>query len=317
MITKFGQYVLMSVHNADGLLVFQTDSLRVDFDIRHIRGWSRAKFDIYNLAPDTIKKLSNGDNYVTIETALHDSEKKVIANKMYISNAMEEIDVPNSITSLFCYSNLRKHYLERQIDISVEVPTLRKIINDAVKASGYKGVVVFKYFPTEVLDFIPPRPKSRQKGSLLDCIELLSKAFKFNMYTEDDTLIFMYKPDFKNLSDTDMYTSEGDVVLDTKNMRSNPKIGVATISVLSNLDPSIKATTILNTTKLITAGIEVDQVQLELNKDYLRDKVAGSSKYQTLSVQHKGSNFTREWSTQAAATTPTKGTTMPTYSWFN
>ena len=147
-------------------------------------------------------------------------------------------------------------------------------------------------------------------------LERLGAANKFNVYTEDGNIVFMYKPDYKNLVDTDMYTSEGDIILDTKNMRANPKIGPATLSVLSNLDPYIKPTTILNTSKLLTAGTSTDQNTLEVAENYLQDKVAGSDKYQTLSVQHKGSNWTPEWSTQAAATSPTPGTTMPSTTWF-
>ena len=224
--------------------------------------------------------------------------------------------MPNSITSLYTYSKLRKEYLEEPISIYVERPTLRKVLTDTTKASGFGGTLDFKYFPTKVLDFLPPNPKSKQEGSLLECLEVLAKENHFRFYTEESSFTFMYLPDVENLQDTDMYTSNGDVVLDTKNMRANPKIGVATLSVTSNLDPDIKPSTILNTSELLTVGTSTNQDTLEIAEKYLQDKVAGNDKYQTLSVQHKGSNWTKEWQTVAAATSPTKGTTMPTTTWF-
>ena len=126
----------------------------------------------------------------------------------------------------------------------------------------------------------------------------------------------MYKPDDKNLKLTDFYSNPADVVLSTTNMRSNPKIGPATLSVVSNLDPLIKPSSILDVSELLTIGTDTSEETLQVAQDYLKEKVSGFSKYQTLSVQHKGSNWTGDWITQAAATSPTKGTTMPTNVWW-
>jgi len=64
-ISKFGQYVRLEVKDRNNAVVLTTDSLRVDFDIRDVVGWVRAKIDIYNLSPSTITKLMGGENYVT------------------------------------------------------------------------------------------------------------------------------------------------------------------------------------------------------------------------------------------------------------
>ena len=318
VVSKFGQYVLLQVHDESGQLVFETDSLKIDFDIMHIKGWSRAKISLTNLSPDTIRKLgdANNGNYVSISTALHDSEPSLIADRMYVSNALEEIKIPESIFSMYCYSKLRKLYLEKQIDLQVEAPSLRSMVSRATEAAGFSGEVEYKYFPPDILNYIPPQPHSRLQGSLISVLEVLGGYYKFNVYTEGDKLVFMYKPDDKNVRQTSFYSAAGDIQLATSNMRSNPKIGPATLSVVSNLDPHIKPTAILDISELLTLGTDTNEETLQVAEDYLKDKVSGFSKYQALSVQHKGSNWTGDWVTQVAGTSPTVGTSMPSNKWW-
>ncbi len=317
-IKKFGQYVLLQVHGEGGELVFETDSLKIDFDIRNIQGWSRGKIDLTNLSPDTIRKISDADNdnYVTVKTALHDSELRTVADRMYVSNALEEVKVPESIFSIYCYSKVRKDYLEKQIDEKVMAPSLRNTINTVVNASGFDGKIEYKHFPPEVLDHIPAKDHTRQQGSLISILQVLGTQYRFNVYTEGVKLIIMYKPEHANVQDTDLYTGTGDVKLSTTNMRSNPKIGPATLSVVSNLDPLIKPASVLDISELLTLGTDTSEETLQVAEKYLKEKVSGFSKYQALSVQHKGSNWTGDWFTQVAATSPTPGTNMPTTNWW-
>lgn len=317
-IKKFGQYVLFQCHTKGGELVFETDSLRVDFDIRDIQGWSRAKVSLFNLDPKVVGKLANGDNYVTISVAQHDSELTVVADRMYVSNALEETVVPESRLDLFCYSALRKLFLEKQIDVVVLTPNLTKVVEEITRAAEFTGEVVYKHFPQEVLDFVPPRFSSVHRGSLISCLEVLgSKSYyRFNVYTDKGKLVLMYKPDAKNVEATGLFRDSGDIVLDTRNMRSNPKIGPATLSVVANLDPLIKPSSVLDISKLLTVGTSADEETLFVAEGYLRDKVAGFAKYQVLSVQHKGSNWTDTWITQAVSTSPTPGFDMPTNKWW-
>lgn len=317
-IKKFGQYVLLQVFDIANNIVFQTDDLKIDFDIRHINGWSRAKFTLTNLNTDTIKLLSSKDDYfVTIQTSLHDSALEIIANKMYISNVLEEIKVPESVFSMFCYSKLRRDVLEKPIDVKIAQPTVTKIIEACVKDTDFEGRMEFKHFPPSVLDYKFYLPSTRRRGTLVSVLEVLGREYRFNFYTDNGNLIFMYKPDAKNVRDTDFYSSVGDIQLSTTNMRSNPKIGPATLSVVSNLDPKIKPSTILDISKLLTIGTDASEETLFVAENYLKEKIAGFSKYQTLSVQHKGSNWTADWITQAAATSPTPGLAMNTGNWWS
>ncbi len=317
-IRKFGQYVLLQVHNKSGQLVFATDSLKIEFDVRHIKGWSRAKFTLTNLNPKTISKLSSTDHdlYVTVYTALHDSELEIVADRMYISNALEEIKLPQSEFSMYCYSKLRKFFLEKQIDVKIERPNLQELLTQSIRAAEFKGIVEYKHFPPELLAYTPPQKHTRQQGSLISVLETNGSQFGFNSYTDGNKMVIMYKPDVKNVASTDLYSGVGDIVLATTNMRSNPKIGPATLSVVSNLDPRIKPSSVLDITKLLTLGTNTSEETLQVAEDYLREKVAGFSKYQALSVQHKGSNWTAQWQTQVTATSPTPGTTMATNNWW-
>ncbi len=72
---------------------------------------------------------------------------------------------------------------------------------------------------------------------------------------------------------------------------------------------------LLDTSKLITFSIDATEETRQLANEFLKDTIAGFTKYQTLTVQHKGSNYTSEWRTVATATSPTEGKSMPTISW--
>ena len=99
-------------------------------------------------------------------------------------------------------------------------------------------------------------------------------------------------------------------------MSANPRIGPATLEVTSDLDAYITPTAILDVSKLITASVDADDVTLQLAEDYVQDSIAGFTKYQALTVTHKGSNYTKKWDTQVTATSPDKGTSMPTIGWM-
>lgn len=311
-ISKFGQYVLLKVHDSAGGLVFSTDSLRVDFEVFNISGFSRSKVEIYNLDAETIREISNGECYVSVDTRLHDGVINRVIDGHYLSNALDVIKVPNNITSLYCYSGIQKKFLEKQIDVVVKRPTLRKVIQEITKTTGFNGSLQFKHFPSDVLDYAPPRHSSRQRGSLSQCIKRLSEEHGFNIYTEGTGLVCMYIPNHKNVADTDLHSSDGDIVLDSNNMRQNPKIGPAQLFVVSNLDPNIKPTTVLNISNLLTVDTASKETTLQVASDFLKGHVAGFAKYQTLTVKHVGSNYTSSWATTAMASSPTPGTNMAT-----
>ena len=315
-IRKFGQYVHIAVTSRGGKPVFSTDSLKVDFDVRHIEGWSRAKVSITNLNPSTIRDISNGDNYVTVKVRLHDSNESVIIDNMFISNAMEEKQVPQSVFNMFCYSKVRKDYLEEQVDVDVPNPSLRSAIKAVLRDAGFTGKYEYKQFPSQVLDYVPPRANSKKQGSLIDVLRSMGEENRFNVYTVGQKIVFMYRPTAENVADTSLASGEGAIKLSTTNMRSNPKIGPATLKVFSNLDPNIEPSSVLDITNLLTIGTSTSQAALEVAENILKDSVAGFSKYQAISVQHKGSNWTGEWSTIAAATSPDKGTSMNVDNWW-
>ena len=157
-LIKFGQYVKLTVRDKSKAIVFESDSLRIDFDVRHLDGFSRCKIDIYNLAPATIKAISNGKNYATISVAKHDEDVVELVKGFYISNAIEVPKVPHSITSLFTFSNLRLEYLEKQIDTIVAAPSLRRILDELKRLSEFPGNIEYRSFPPNYEDHVPPRP---------------------------------------------------------------------------------------------------------------------------------------------------------------
>ena len=318
-LNKFGQYVLLQVYNEAKDEIFSTDNLRVDFDVRHIPGWTRAKFDIYNLDTKTTKQVRNTGNYVKLSVGLHGSAPQVIAEDMYVSNAIDYVKVPDGILSLYTYSKIRKENLEKVINVQIFDPSFKKVISTLTEAAGFTGVVEKRFFPDELLNYIIPHGQSGHRGTLLTCLKRMGAngQYKFNVYTEGTKIVLVYKPDAKNVESTGLYDEKNiPILLHTDNMRSNPKIGPASLDLTLNLDPEMKPGAVVDISKLITAETNVSGSGLEVTSGLLKDKVSGSSRYLILQVQHKGSSWVDTWLTQTICYSPTKGTDMPTDKWW-
>lgn len=317
LIDKFGQYLLLEIRSADNQVVLKTDNLRIDFDVREIYSFSRCKITVFNLKQETVKALSARDNLVTIKASLHGGDLFTIVDNMYISNSLTTRVVPNTMTYLYAFSNIRKGVLEKQVSIQVKNPSLEKLVKELLTAGGHTGEVDFKFFPQEILDYIPPKLTSRLEGSVVSKLDLLAKEYKFKYYTIGKDIRIGYVVDDSNFDATSLSEDTDSIVLNSKSMRSNPKLGPATLDINSNLDPRIQPLVKLNVSRLLTAELSgVTDLQLAVASRLVLDTVSGRSNYQVLSVNNKGSNWTKDWSTMAHAVTPTNGVNMPTNNWF-
>jgi hypothetical protein len=279
-----------------------------------IPGFSQAKFVIYNLNNSNITKLMSGDRYITLKTQLHDHKEYVLANRFFVNNAIDELILPNRIVSLYCFDLLRKEVLQESININVEAPTLKRMVTQTLKESGHSGGIKFESFPKGLVDQAGDRSVRPLQGSVQQILRRLGREFNFNLYTEQyGNIVLVYKPDLENVSKTDLEEKKV-YVLNNNAMRSTPKIGMASALVVSNLDPEIKPSTVLDLSKLITISADAPEKDLELAKNYLKD-FSQYTRYQAFNVQHKGSNYTNEWVTNITAFSPSKGTHMPTVAW--
>lgn len=256
----------------------------------------------------------SGDRYVTVKTRLHDGELHTIANKYYVNNANDQVIAPNRITKLFCQDKLRKLYSEQQCNFNVKFPSLRNIVNQVLDSVGHLGARVFSSFPTGLIDEPGKSPSRPMHGNVQQCLRRLEEEFNFETYTYEGGYYFMYKPDLSNVSSTSLATKEPDVILRTQAMRANPKIGIANANIVSNLDPRIRPTSILDLSQLFTVEASANEKTLQVSPDYLKN-FSSYSKYQAFAVQHKGSNYTAEWSTIINALSPTSGKLMKTVAW--
>jgi hypothetical protein len=314
-IKKFGQTVRLVVTSESEAVVFETSELRIDFEVFNISGFQKVKIDIFNCDPKTVLALSNGELYATIYTTLHDGKEQVITDKVFISNALQEVKLPEKVLSLYCVSGAFKKSLQNQISLSVSEPSLKNIISACARSAEFEGEVEYKYFPEGKHERIPPNPISNQKGSFINCLTRLSEEYRFNFYVEGSNLIIMYKPDAKDLEKSGMFSKESEeVTLDSRNMRQNPKIGPSQLQVTANLDGDLVPGLILNVSDLITAtvGGAVNTEALQVAQGILKDSTAGFAKYQALTVIHNGSNYTNMWQTRVMAVSPNAGTEMST-----
>ena len=310
------QYVSLEVRDKPegGSQIFFADGLRIDFDVRLIPQFSRASFTIYNMNNTQITSLMDGERYVTVKTRLHDGRLHTIANSFYINNATDQINSPDRITKLFCFDRLRKQYSEKQVDLNTVAPSLKNMVNQILNSVGHTGERVFLSFPAGLEKELPRTPTRPMQGNIQQCLRRLEKEYNFETYTYEGGYYFMYKPDLGNVGKTTLSSKEPEIVLNTNSMRANPKIGIASANIVSNLDPRIRPTSVLDLSNLLTIEAKADPKTLEVVKNYLKN-FSEYSKYQAFAVQHKGSNYTSEWSTIINALSPTKGKLMKTVAW--
>jgi hypothetical protein len=316
-VAQLKQVVTLQVWSAaeGGDLILDATGLRVDFDIRLIPDFSRAKFTIYNLTEKAVQNMMSGSRYVTLTTQLHNGTIYTLANRFHLSNAVDELKLPNRITTLYCFDTM-KLKLEEPVEVTVFYPSLERMIQQSCVNAGVTPPRSedFKSFP-EGLTKEPGLKEQRPlQGSLAGVFKTLEKEFNFLTFTDNGKFNFMYMPDLKNVDKTDLGTRKTDVVLSTRAMRSNPKIGIASCKINSNLDGRLKPTTLMDLSQLLTVSPDASEKTLELVDGYLKN-FSDYSKYQAFTVQHKGSNYTPEWSTIVTGLSPTKGKLASTVNW--
>lgn len=311
------QEVVLEVYDSleDGSTILETSELRVDFDIRMIPNFNKAKVTVYNLNNDTITALGSGDRYVTLKVRLHGGEQYTIMERFYVNNLVDELVMPNRITNLFCFSNERLSVLEKPVDISVNLPSLKNCVTQSASAVNFSGEIKYLSFPEGRVDEQPFRVVRSFSGNFIDIMKELGKEYEFNFYIQNGDLLLMHKPDLDNVNLTDLGDREV-TELQTDSMRSNPKIGIATAVIDSNLDPRINTATVIDLSKLLTVGVNEAEDSLELLDEYLKN-FSSYSKYQAFTVQHKGSNYTSDWNTKINALSPTEGKLSSTVAWAN
>jgi hypothetical protein len=317
----FGQRVKLEVFdNSKSNLVFSTETLRVDFDVRNEYGLNKAKFTIYNLNSETSANLTNGVRFVRLSVALHDQDWQILASNLFISNAYSETLLPNRLTYLYCFDAVTKENLENPVSATLSGnQTLKRLIDNAASSAGFTGSVTYPVFPAEVLNYKPPRTHAvTTQTTFKQFMKDLGKQFTFEFYVSESDIIVQYLPTATSLSRSTLDDSRRiTVVLDSNNLRSNPKLGASTLQLVSNLDPSIVPSVILDVSNLITASADVSDDKLQTTKNLLKTAVSGFKKFICLQSRHVGSNYTKNWSTTATGTSPRRGTRMSTANWYN
>lgn len=311
------QEVFVEIYNSvesDNILL-GTSELRVDFDIRLIPDFNVAKVTIYNLNNDNITMLAGGDKYLTLKVRSYGGEKVTLMNKYRINNMVDELVMPNRTTSLFCQSWERVALLEKPIDeTKVLLPSLKNCVESLKTVAEFRGKIDYISFPTGKITNQDSRLVRTFSGNFIDALKELGNEFDFNFYVVNGDLKLMYKPDLKSVGLTDLGSRET-VVLRTDAMRSNPKIGIASAVIDSILDPNINPTTVVDLSNLITVGVNVPDLDLQLNPDDYLKSFSNFTRYQAFTTQHKGSNYTGDWNTIINALSPTDGKLSPTVAW--
>ena len=306
------QRVILSIYeDIEGDPIFQTDQLRVDFDIRNIPKFHRATFTLYNANNATVRAIMNGDRYVSLDVQLGGGVIHNLAYKFSLSNAVDELKLPERVLTLFCFDAL-KLKLDKSVSLTAKNSSLEELISRVCGAVEIDTDPELKSFPELLLTEKPINPNIQRTldGSAQECLVKLGNEYMFSPYTNNNKMTFMYHPTSKNVAKTDLTTRAPDVTLQTEAMKSNPKIGLGTATIHSNLDPNIEASSLMDLSELLTIGLDQGNDTLELIKGF-SEIVAGYSRYQAFAVQHSGSNYTPKWDTMVTAYSPTKGLKMP------
>lgn len=320
-MNRFGQEVIVSIETEGGDTLLDTTGLRVDFDVRLVEGYNRASVSIYNLNDETIASMIGGNknNYCSLTTRLHGSQEFKLMDGYYVSNVVDEKKVPNHITTLYCFDRLRRQVLEKQVGVTVVNPTLEKQVQALMRETDFKGKVTYLNFPEGHIKRSPPRPTAQMSGTVGDNLTELGQEYNFSYYTLKDEFVVVFKPTAPQVPLTSI---DGMPVLklQTNNMRANPKLGLASIRISSNLDGNIRSGGIVDTSDLLTAGVDFDGVLTEevaqVVDGAINNHVVGYSKFQIFNVQHVGSNWTNEWHTNAYGLSPAQSEVMPSTTWW-
>ena len=299
-------------HPTGGDLVMKISGLRVDFEVFLLEKFNRAKFTIYNMNNDAITSLMSGDHFITLKTQLGNKEERIIANRYFLNNATDELKHPNRITNLYCFDKMKKEVLDKQVDITVEGPTLRTIVEEMLNGAGHNGKVNYLSFPKGLVETTTSkRPRRVVQGDVQKCLTGLEAEYNFSTYIVGEDICLMYKPYVKDVDKTDLATKEPDITFSTEAMRSNPRIGIASANIVSILDANLLPTKYIDLSKLLTVQAFASEPALLLNKGYLKN-FSANTKYQIYTVVHMGSNFTDVWQSSVYALSPQKGEVMAT-----
>lgn len=315
-IQNFGRKVKVEiVKSSNRSPVFTTEELRVDFEIRVLQGYNRAKIDIYNLNDETVSALAGADLYLRVYVAEHDNPYELLAGEFYVNNTITERKLPNQVTSLYCVGSLQKDFTDKEVSLVTKSTSLTGVLN--LLDRKVSGDAKFKLigFPDTVAEWKPVRNKSYYTGSVKSVLTKLSKQYGFSFREEGKVMYIEYIPNSNNAAQIDWSTRDK-VILDNAEMKANVSVGVASLDVLSNLNARIKPTVILDTSALITAGTALGFAQLTQTKEFLKNSVSGSPLFSVLTVVHKGSTHTKKWETAANAYKVSAGTNIKTYNWF-
>lgn len=257
--------------------------------------------------------------YVTLKVQLHDGNIQLLANKFYINNAVDELVLPNRITTLYCFDRLRSTFLERQVSIPVgNYPNLKDMIDSLLVRAGYNSSRDDEFISFPAGRVYQPSKRSTRllNGSVQQCLRRLEKEYKFYTYTNNGRLLFKHFPDLDTVSKTSLPDSPI-IKLSTRSMRSTPKIGIASCTIHSNLNGDITTSSVLDLSQLLTIGVDESKETLLVVENYLKN-FSNNTIYQAFAITHTGSNYTADWSTRITGLSPTRGKRMPTgVRWMN
>jgi len=310
---KFGQAVRAEVVSEDGKVVLDSSGLRVDFKILSVGSFDRAEVKIYNLNNDTIGSITARDNYLNLYVQLHEFDEEQLLDTMFISNSYNQVDVPEGITFLYCFSKLRKDLLEKVVPkAELNSPSLSQVLNKLQE--GVNITFEYKNFPDEVKKYKAKTGYTEVlDGTVESNLNRLAISYHFTYYMKGPTtVLILYTPEVFNIQQSGVLDKEPDIILDTNDMRSTPSVGVASITIDSVLNASIETGSVIDASKLVTASTKLGLETLAVTKEILSSSVSKYSRYVVIGIEHSGSNYTNVWNTKASGVASTSGLTMPT-----
>lgn len=315
-MTQFGRRIRLVIYDSGKVPIFSTEELRVDFHVKNIEGFVRGHYTIYNLNDKTVKLLSEKDRYLKLFVSLHGRTFAMLDSEMYINNMYTEKNVPDKLTHIYGVSALEKDFTTKQIRALIKRPSLERVLDTFKENSSTKGFS-YKYvgFPNEMHKTIPAKDQQMFDGKVEDEIKKLSRMYSFTSHMVGSDMIITFDPNARNKHLCNWDQRDRIRLLDD-NMKANAVIGVASIKIKSTLDPKIQPSKILDASLLTTAGVDAEFDTLTTSKDIVSNSIAGSTEFNCISTEHKGSNFTKVWETSAYGTNVTIGTKVDVHNWF-
>ena len=301
-ITKFGQHVRLEVRNLNNEDVgWQTEALRVDFDIDDVAGFITGRASVFGLADDVIQYLTGKEpKIMRLWTSFNDGVERQLGTDFFVFNVLTVRQVPDRVTHIYGFPKIHFDYGQKQIQVRVVNPSIDSVVRSAFLAAGFNRMPIYIDFPDGLVSTKLTRPIYQDSGSLLSILQKLGIQHRFTVSFGHE-LKFIYNR--QKLTDLSQGVIPPILVTD-REIKAPVELGVTTLRMSLLLNPDISMGSSVDISQITARAATDGDDTLKAVEGFLRNSVSGQTIYTVYKVKHKGSNWISGWDTTLEGLSP-------------